>query len=171
MSAADDRRGIDSWFPRLREGMWIKVEGERVDGGILRATEIKILYGELDEWEIESYIASIDPVRLQLGTTLGVEVLANAKTRFEGPKDKKNVTFAFFEVDDRVEIEGQLQNDGTFLAESIDIDKSKRLRPNMVVKNEHEIRARVDSIDADAHRVVLMGITVQFDDRTKDKSR
>jgi len=170
-SAAEDRaQGLASWFPRLREGMWIKVEGERTADGMLRATEIKVLYGELDEWEVESHIDSVDVVHLKLMTTLGLEVAANSKTRLDGPAGQKRITFAFFEPGDQVEIEGQWQNDGTFLAEDIDVEKSKKLHPDMRVNNRHEIRGRIDAIDAQLHRVVLVGITVLFDEDTKNKT-
>lgn len=163
--------GLDSWFPRLREGMWIKVEGQRRTDGVLQATEIKILDGELDEWEIESYVAGVDLVHMKLSTTLGLDVVANAKTRLDGPDGQKSITFAFFEVGDKIEIEGQWQSDGTILAEDIDIEKSKRLQPDMVAKNKHEIRGRIDKLDATAHQVELVGITVQFDTDTKNKTK
>jgi hypothetical protein len=160
---------LESWFAHLREGMWIKVQGARNADGVLVAHEIRILDGELDEWEVESHITHVDDVRMSLSTTLGLQVVLDPKTRLEGP-DEENVSFAFLEVDDRVEIEGQLQKDGTFLAEKIEIDESKRVNPEMHVENEHDIRGRIDSIQPEAHRVVLMGITVQFDAKTRNKT-
>ena len=166
--AADS--ALAEWFPRLRVGMWVKVEGGRNPEGVLEATKIKIHDGELDEVEIESHVAEVDLVHTTLVTTLGVRVVANPSTKLKGPKQQRQVSFAFLEAGDRIDVEGQLQKDGSLLAEELDIEKSKRLRPDLELENKHELAARIESIDADKRRVVLLGIPVQLSERTRNKN-
>lgn len=161
---------IESWFPRLREGMWVKVEGELMAAGFLEATEIKILDGELDEWQIETYVASVDSAGAELMTTLGVRVLATPKTQMKGHQSKGHTTFAFVGADDQIEAEGKPQKDGALLADELEVERSKKKRPDFVPKNEHEVRARIERVDAANLQVILMGLTVQLSDKTRNKT-
>jgi len=162
--------GIDGWFPRLREGIWVEVEGALVAERLVEATEIKIFDGELDEWQIETYVASVDVERGTLMTTLGVPVLTTPKTLMKGPKKKDRITFAFVGVDDKVEVEGKPQRDGSMVADEVEIEKSKKRKPDLVPSNEHEIRARIEKVDAAKLQIVLMGFTVQLTDLTRNKT-
>jgi hypothetical protein len=167
---ASQPAGMQSWFPRLRPGMWVEVEGALTAERFVEAAKIKIYDGELDESQIETYVASVDTERGTLMTTLGIPVVSTPKTLMKGPKERDQITFAFVGVDDNVEIEGKLQNDGTMLADEVEVEKSKKRKPDLVVKNKHEIRARIDSVDVERHRIVLMGLTVQLNDNTRNKT-
>jgi hypothetical protein len=150
--------------------MWVKVEGALTTTAFVEATEIKILDGELDEWQIETYVASVDSAGSELVTTLGVRVLATPKTQMKGHQSKGHTTFAFVGAGDKIEAEGKPQKDGTLLADELDVERSKKKQPDLVVKNEHEIVARIEGLDPDKFQVVLMGITVQLSDETRSKT-
>ena len=158
------------WFAHLREGMWVKVDGEMRDDGALYAEDIKIYPGELDEWEVSSNVAAIDVTRLSLQTEIGIRVQATERTDLQGPKGHRHIGFTFLTVGDRIETEGQWQKDGTFLAEEIEIERSKRLKPDLKHKNEHEVTARIESVDQETHSVQLLGIQVFFSPETRNKS-
>jgi hypothetical protein len=162
--------GVESWLPRLRVGLWVQVEGPLTSAGVVEAAEIKILDGELDEWQIESYVAAVDADRGTLMTTLGLPVVVTLKTLMKGPKKKDRVTFAFVGVDDKVEVEGKLQKDGTMLADELEVEKSKKRDPDLAPVNEHEIRGRIEKVDAARYQVVLLGFTVQLSDKTRNKT-
>lgn len=161
---------LQSWFPRLRPGIWVEVQGALTAERFIEADKIKILDGELDECQIETYVASVDAERGTLMTTLGIPVVSTPKTLMKGPKKKDHITFEFVGVDDNVEIEGKLQSDGTMLADEVEVEKSKKRKPELVTENDHEIRARIDNVDAGQHRIVLMGFTVQLSDKTRNKT-
>jgi hypothetical protein len=153
----------------LREGMWIKVEGPMHEAG-LHADEVKIYAGELDESELASTVVGVDVTRMRLQTEFGVTVQSNDRTDLQGPKGQKHIGFPFLSVGDRIEIEGQWQKDGFFLAEEIEIEDSKRLDPQLQHENEHEVTARIESIDAANHSVLLLGVRVYFSQQTRNKS-
>ncbi len=156
---------LESWFPRLRPGMWVEVEGGLVSVGVFVAKEIKILDGEPDEWQIETLVGTVDLPQLTLATRLGLRIVTTEKTECEGRKDEHDVSLADLAADDRVEVEGRLQKDGSLLADKIEIEK-----PVNPPKNEHELKARIEAVDADNRQVRLMGILVQCDEHTRIKT-
>jgi uncharacterized protein DUF5666 len=162
--------GIDSWFRHLRVGVWVKVSGKLTPARVLDATKIKIMDGELDEVDVESFVESVDLVKMTVQTTLGIRVVATPTTDMDGPKHHHDVSFTFLAIGDRVDVEGQLQKDGSLVAEEIEIEKSKRLQPDYEPDNKHEITARIESIDAEKHRIVLLGIPVQLSETTRNKT-
>ena len=59
----------------------------------------------------------------------------------------------------------------TFLSSnSTQIERSKRLKPDLKNKNEHEVTARIESVDKETHSVQLLGIQVFFSPETRNKS-
>jgi hypothetical protein len=161
---------LDSWFGQLRIGMWVKVDGEMRSDGALDAEDIKIYPGELDEWEVSSNVTSVDVTQMTLQTEFGLTVQANERTDLQGPKGHRHIGFTLLAVGDRVETEGQWHKDGTFLAEEIEIEKSKRLKPDLKYKNEHEVTARIESVDQATHSIVLLGVRIYFSAETRNKS-
>jgi hypothetical protein len=159
---------LESWFPRLRPGMWVEIEGALDSTGVLVASEIKILDGELDEWQLETLVGGVELARMTLSTQIGLRVVATEKTELEGPKGAGPVTFAAVGAGDRVEVEGRPQKDGSLLADRIEIEKPKHGSPP---KNEHELKARVEEVDGENRRLKLMGISVQCDARTRNKTK
>jgi hypothetical protein len=149
--------------------MWVDVEGTLSDGAFV-ATEIVILDGELDEVGMETQVASVDLGQLSLVTDVGVRVVAESSTEIEGPKEQRNASFSFLGIGDHVELEGQLQKDGSILAEKIEIEESKRLHPDLAPRDEHELKSKIQSIDTEHRRIVLLGIAVQLSDNTVNKS-
>jgi uncharacterized protein DUF5666 len=162
--------GIDSWFRHLRVGVWVKVSGKLTPERVIDATKIKIMDGELDEVDVESFVESLDLVKMTVQTTLGIRVVATPTTDMDGPKHHHDVPFTFLSIGDRVDVEGQLQKDGSLVAEEIEIEKSKRVQPDYEPDNKHEITARIESVDAKKHRIVLLGIPVQLSETTRNKT-
>ena len=160
---------MTTWFAHLREGMWVKVDGEMRDGA-LHAEDIRMYPGELDESEVSSNVAAVDVTQLSLQTEMGITVQGTERTDLQGPKGHRHIGFPYLTVGDRIETEGQWQKDGTFLAEEIEIERSKRLLPDLEHKNEHEVTARIESIDTETHSVQLLGIRVFFSPETRNKS-
>jgi len=169
LGQSQPNQGLESWFPVLRAGMWVKVDGMMRDGA-LHADEIKIYAGELDEWEIASKIIALDATQLTLKTEFGVLVQASERTELQGPKGNRHIGFAFLFIGNCLEIEGQWQKDGPFIAEEIEVEKSKRLDPELVTKNEHEVTARIESVDAETHSIQVLGVRVYFNQQTRNKS-
>jgi len=167
---SEQKEGIETWFPRLRQGMWVEIEGALVSERFIDATKIKILDGELDEWQIETYVATVNYEKGTVMTTMGVPVLTTIKTQMKGPKKKDRITFAYVSIEDKVEVEGKPQRDGSMVANEFEIEKSKRRKPDLVPKNEHEIRGRIEKVDAEKRQIVLMGFTVQLSDQTRNKT-
>lgn len=166
-TAAADTKGADlaSQLARLRVGMWVKVEGQRSADGIVEASRLRVYDGERDEVEVETEVAALDLARMTLETTLGLRVVATASTEWEGPEHQRHVGLAGIGVGDRIEVEGRLDTDGSLRAEKIDIEKRKR--PEPASENEHKLTARIDSIDAAGHRIVVLGLPVQLKGTTR----
>ena len=169
LGQAQTKQNVDTWFPILRVGMWVKVEGMMRDGA-LHADEIRIYAGDLDEWEISSNVVEIDVTQMTLKTGFGVTIQASERTDLQGPNGHKHIGFPFLSVGDRLEIEGQWQKEGLFIAEEIEVEDSKRLEPKLEYKNEHEVTARIESVDPETSSVQMVGVRVFFDQKTRNKS-
>lgn len=158
---ADSQRAqLDDWIQRLRPGMWVKVEGQPAAGNGLQATRFKALGGDLDESEVSSTVVAVDTERKTLETRIGVKVVATLRTAIKGRR--KHDTFASLRVGDRIETEGQLQKDGTLLADEIEVKKS--------ADDEDEITGRIEGVDTGTHQIRLLGIPVQLDAGTRNKT-
>lgn len=86
----------------------------------------------------------------------GFPVITNAGTQFEGG------SAADLALNVKVEVEGELDSTGTLVAEEVDIRQTNDLR----------VTALVDSVDAAANTLILLGISVRVDTLTRieDKS-
>jgi hypothetical protein len=103
---------------------------------------------------------------MTLETTLGLRIVATPSTEIEGPGEKRHLVLAALSAGDRVEAEGQLEKDGSLRAEKIDIEKPKRSEHGPLPEN-HELTARIESVDAAAQRIVLLGLQVQLGPTTR----
>jgi hypothetical protein len=146
--------------------MWVKVEGGPAAAGGLQATEIKILNGELDESEVTAVIVSIDSTHRSLKLEPGLVVVVPLPTEVQGRKSKRR-SLSALRPGDRVEAEGQLQKDGTLLVDDLEL---KRPEKPDETPDEDELTGRIESIDAAARRIVLLGIPVRLDERTRNKT-
>ena len=172
LAAAPSARGqavrpLDEWLPRLRAGMWIKVEGRLDAAGGLRAREIKVLHGERDESEITTTVTSIDPQQRAFATAVGIRVETNSRTEVEGSK-KTRSSFSALRVGDRVEAEGQLQKNHALLADEVEI---KKRHEDPERDEEDEMTGRIESVSVGSRMVELLGTSVFFDEKTKNKSQ
>jgi len=158
---------LESRLATLRVGMWVKVEGQRTPDGILEATRVRVYDGELDEVAVETEVAAVDLVRMTLETSVGLRVVATPNTEIEGPGHQRHFVLAVVEVGDRVEVEGQLERDGSLRAEKIDIEKPRRLEPGREPENKHKLTARIESIDSAGHRIVVLGLPVLLKPTTR----
>jgi hypothetical protein len=163
---ADPRPPLETWLPLLRPGMWIKVEGRPEQAGGLRVLEIKVLHGDRDESEVTTTIRTIDAEHRSFSTRLGIGVETNARSRVQGVM-KVRSSFSALRVGDRVEAEGQLQKNGTLLADEIEIKRQEQGEAD----DDEEITGRIESVDAAARKAVVLGTQIFFDERTKNKSR
>lgn len=104
----------------LKVGDRVLVQGTVESDGTVKArlvVKLPVAPPRRDEMEIEGTITSITPPdRLEVA---GKTVVVDASTRFEGEHDAR-LTFADLKLGDRVEVEGVLQADGTFLAREIE---------------------------------------------------
>lgn len=161
-----NRPPLGDWFPRLRKGQWVKVEGALGTAKTLRAHEIKVLRGDLDEVEVTGAVAALDATKKTFTTAFGIQVVTNHRTEFQLP-DHGRGSFAALQPGIRVEAEGQFQKDGTLLADEVEIKKT-------VAGSEHrsddEITGRIENLDPVAHRFGVLGITVECDEHTKNKT-
>jgi hypothetical protein len=156
-SAQTQNTGLDALFPGLRVGMWVKVEGVRTSDGSLDVSAIKVYAGELDEVEVVTAVTAVDAVKATVQTAVGVRVVTTPDTKIEGPEQQSHLSLASLEAGRRVKIEGQLQKDGSLLAEEIDMKSRPDLPPG-----KHALTARIESIDTAARRIVLMGLPAQL---------
>jgi hypothetical protein len=161
------RPPLEEWFPRLRKGQWVKVEGSLGTGNALRAREIKVLRGDLDAVEINSTIAVLDAAKKTFTTEFGIQVVTNHRTEFQLP-DHSRGTFALLQPGVRIEAEVQLQKDGTLLADEVEIKTPDAAGTRH--REKDEITGRIDALDPTAHRFGVLGVTVECDDRTKNKT-
>jgi len=97
----------------------------------------------------------------------GLQVVTNHRTEVQAGHSR-HVAFSELRQGDRVEAEGQIQKDGTLLADQIEI---KRLdsKPEKH-SDEDEITARIEAVDASLHRLVVLGVSVLCDESTKNKT-
>lgn len=157
-----ERTDLERRLQRLRVGMWVQVEGRRTADGVLEAARVRVYAGERDEVEIESEVAAVDLVRMTLKTTLGLRVTASSSTEIEGPGGKRQAVLAALAAGDRIDVEGQLEKDGSLRAEKIDVEKEKRPEPGRASDSQHELKARIESIDLERRRIVVLGLPVQL---------
>ena len=165
--AAAPRPTLDEWLPRLQTGLWIQIEGEWANG-VLRADEVKVMHGELDQAEVSSLVAAFDSVTARIRTQLGVEIAVSKRTEFE--KDARR-GWSAVTVGALVEAEGPIQRDGSLLADELEIKQpaaKQRLRGSYV---EHELTGRIDAIDVAARTLTVFGVTVRCDAQTRNKTR
>jgi hypothetical protein len=162
-------RDLDEWFPHLREGMWVRVEGE-MQAAALHASEIKILDGDLDESELSSQVTEVDLLQMTLTTRLGVRVVATQSSDIDQKKSGRDVGFAYIEVDDQVEVEGQLQKDGTLLAEEMEVTRPSQAASDSTEMREHEMTARIEAVDPKQYRITLLGVSVVLSEKTKNRT-
>jgi hypothetical protein len=156
----------EHWLSHLRPGQWIKVEGRLDTHGGLRARELKFIAGDRDEAQVTTSITSIDPLAKSFRTSMGIQVVTDRRTEVQG-REKHQTSFSALQPGVRVEAEGKLRKDGAFLAEEVEIQKTKKDGDS---PDDDEITGRIESVDGQARKVVLLGIPVFFDDRTKLKS-
>jgi hypothetical protein len=160
---------IDQWLPQLQKGLWVSVEGAWLNGA-LQAEEIKVVHGALDQFEVASLVTSVDATTGRFRTQLGVEVVTNERTEFQ-EKDDPPLGFAALQPGVMVEADGQLQRDGTLLADEVEIRSMGRERRSTDKPDEHELTGRIDSVDPAARTLTVFGVTVRCDERTRNKTR
>jgi len=158
--------GIATWLPRLRPGDWVKVEGEARSGGGIHGREIKVMHGDFDETEVTAIIVAVDANRKSITTNLGIGIETSARTQVHAPKHQ-NGSFSSLQTGDQIEAEGQLQKNGTLLADEIEIKKAAKSGQK---HDEEELSGRIESVDVNARKIVMLGVTVYFDEQTKNKT-
>lgn len=141
----------------LENGLYIEVEG-RLNAGILVADEIELedefnLPDDFDDEvdvDIEGVIQSIESATSFV--VAGVLVVFDDDTDFEGGEAADIVLNA------NVEVEGELQSDGSVLAEEIEFELDEI--------DDIEAYAPIDAIDAAASTITVLGITFTGDIQT-----
>jgi hypothetical protein len=157
---------LSTWLPQLRVGDWVKIEGEtRPAGGVL-GREIKVVHGDFDESEITATVTGVDANRKAITTNLGVGVETTVRTQVHA-RGAQQDTFASLHVGDRIEAEGQLQKNGTLLADEIKIKKAPEPEQKA---DEDELSGRIEAVDVEARKIVVLGVAIYFDELTKNKT-
>lgn len=144
----------------ISDGDFVEAKGASLDvNGRLTATIVELetvgVSGAVDTHvEIEGFIT-----RFASATDFdvsGVRVTTDAGTTYEGG------TVADLGLNIKVEVEGDLDANGVLVADKVDIRRSKAVRSTAVV----------DSVDAAAGSLVMLGITFTTDELTRfeDKS-
>lgn len=144
-------------FPggQIAEGHPVEAKGTTLDGsGALVATRVEyeglIVTGNEDDFaEIEGFITRF--VSAQDFDVSGVPVTTDSATRFE------DGTAADLGLDVKVEVEGVFDGNGRLVAREVDIE----------IGGDIEISGTVDSVDAAGGGLVVLGISVDVDARTR----
>jgi len=160
------RPPLSTWLPQLRVGDQVKIEGEMRRGGGLLGREIKVVHGDFDESEITATVTGLDANRKAITTNLGVGVETTVRTQVHA-RGAQQDTFASLQVGDHIEAEGQLQKNGTLLADEIEIKKAKKSGQKA---DEDELSGRIEAVDVEARKIVVLGVAVYFDEQTKNKT-
>ncbi len=149
-------------FPggQITEGDFVEAKGTTLGAtGELIATSVELENAladgqDGDRIEIEGFITRfVSPTDFDVS---GFPVTTTANTVYVGGDETD------LGLNIKVEVEGDLDANGVLVAEEVDIRRAKAVRA----------RATIDSVDANAGTVVLLGITVTTDELTRfeDKS-
>ena len=66
--------------------------------------------------------------------------------------------------------QGQLQKDGSLLAEEIELEESRRADGNSPSPDVHELTARIESLNRAGLRIVVAGLPIQLSATTRMRS-
>lgn len=136
------------------DGDWLEVHGVLSASGILVASEVERESRELsgddgDEADIEGLIT-----RFASGSDFdvaGQPVTTTSSTRYRGG------TSADLALDVNVEVEGSFDASGRVVADAVEFRRA----------SDVEMAASVESVDSAAGRLVILGVTVIVDERTR----
>ncbi len=138
----------------IANGDLVEVEGDEFGpSGEFIAREVELegdfLDEDADEIEIEGFITRfVSPTDFDVA---GVPVTTTADTEYD------DGTEADLGLDVLVEVEGQLNSSGVLIAEEIEFEDDGPI----------EIEAAVDSVDASANQITMLGITVEITAATR----
>lgn len=140
----------------ISEGDLVEAEGtlDPNDPNRLLATEVEFedpfeAFETDDDVEIEGLVTRF--VSATDFDVNGIPVTTNGDTEFE------NGAAADLALNVRIEVEGEFTAEGVVLAEEIEFE----------VENDTVVAAAVDSVDAEAGTLVILGITITADARTR----
>ncbi|MFQ5570328.1 MAG: DUF5666 domain-containing protein, partial [Rhodothermales bacterium] len=139
-------------FEDLVVGMLVEIRGERDGDGVLRATRIKIEDQDEDEVEVTGAIEQIGTDSLVVA---GILFVVDENTQVLDD-DNQPISFADLVVGMIVEVEGDVQPDGTVVARKIKIEDQD--------EDEVEVTGTIEEIGAD--HLVVAGITFFVDENT-----
>ncbi len=142
--------GTISGFPagEPRNGDLVRVSGNLGGSGQLLAAALELRMGNIglvagEHLELEGFVTRfVDAGDFDVA---GVTVTTDASTEFEGG------SASALALNQRVEVEGDVGTDGVLLADKVELEQEGELR----------IEATVDSVDALAGNLVMLGIPVQ----------
>jgi len=151
MIMGDEHRPLT--FADLQVGQRVEVKGLRLPDGTLVALMIKLeddaLHGEI---EVEGFIEAVSPTSL---TVAGITFAIGPNTVVEGPHHLP-MTLGDLAVGQRVEVEGQVQVDGSLLALRIEV------KP--MLQEQVEVTGLIDAVGTDY--VVVLGLKFFVDANT-----
>lgn len=153
---------LDNDFPggQINDGDFVEAKGLALNGnGQLVATQVELkdgLPGVADgvHIEIQGFITRF--VSAQDFDVTGLPITTNASTVYEGG------VAGDLGLNVKVEVEGDVNSSGVLVATKVDIRRAKAVRAT----------ANVDSVNAAANSLVMLGVTVSVDalTRLEDKS-
>jgi len=163
--SAQRSKRVDQLLNKLKPGEWVGVEGIAQKNFSIIVSEIKMVYGEVeeDDWEISGKISSINP-KDKTFYLLNVKVVLDENMEYDDDfdliKSFKDLTPGLF-----VEIEGAYLPNGTFHATEIGQVNEKARKLNRL-----DWTGKVDEVIPGSRTITMLGHTLILTDETQVKN-
>jgi hypothetical protein len=146
-------------FTDLQVGQMVEVDGRVIGSRLVLADEVEIKKFPRDA-QIQVAIQAIEHDSKTL-TMLGVKIVTSDATEVENFDDQP-LQFSALRLNQVVEVEGSVAEDGTFSATQVEVvDPAEQ-----VGATEAELEGQIQEIDASASTIVVLGIKVKITPRT-----
>jgi hypothetical protein len=167
---AQKKMAPDEMIAAIKPGQWVKVEGTSIGDSSVMCEEVQLLIGNFldDDWSIIGLVRTIDQENRKL-EILRLPIKVDDDAEFEHKGKDHGFDMADLKTGMFLEIGGTYLKDGTFLANEVE-DKSTRLAKGPELKKEIKVEGEVEKVDPVKHRFILMGITFQITEGTRNRS-
>lgn len=157
-------------FKTVKPGQWIQVDGVLQRNMSVRASEVKVLTGDLqnDDWELLGVVRRLNNKRKEF-YIMNIRVRTSKETEFEHWDDEKADLFKDFSNLKNgmlVEVEGTFLKDGTFLALEVQNETGNPKRD----LDEVSVTGKVQKINPSRKTVTVMGTVFEIRKQTDIKS-
>jgi len=154
----------------LKVGQWVKIEGPAGKSPSVQCSEAKMLTGDFrdGDWQITADVRSVNAGKGTFMVFTTPCKLADG-CMFKSKKSPGFKSLAQVKTGMYVNVEGTFLRDGTFLAQKV-ADKADELEEKPDHKGLVRLRGRIDTVNAPAQSVTVMGIAFQINSHTQAKS-